>query len=552
MPSPDTPQTIPMSTTRSLVEMVVSLCLAVLMFRLYALEGYMITTGSMATTLLGSHVQVTCPECDYHFAFERNGSSEVLMQTPVGIGASAEDFEPQPVVPTATCPNCGQVGISTAGLPDNEGDQLLVFKQAYTYLQPQRWEVVVFQNPEKPDENYVKRIVGLPGEQIEIKQGDVYVNQQLMAKPMPVLRSSCVSVFDASFEPLERNEWAPRWIVASEEPSGWVADATTFEFHQPDQAGQTSEIDWLTYRHWIRRGGKHVRKVRITNPPDPAWETAGIDPLQWNDLEQTLSYRGAMPTEQRDLLLAEVTDSQTRKQIDQLFRLSHQMPIEDHNNYNLRPMKTSYVVRDLLLKFTLQMQSAQGELYLEISDGASEFQVKIDALSGELSLNTVPPQQQPVRRATLPVLDYGTAVTLELAMADGMIQCALDGEELFPGFAYEKSLDFTPTATPVRVGARSGDFAIGQLQLFRDIHYRPEEQRPVLQAKLGLDEYFVLGDNSEQSVDSRYWPEKSVKSSLLIGKPMVVHLPSRQQSLKLGGYEMQFRVPDWQKIRWIH
>jgi signal peptidase I len=65
---------------------------------------------------------------------------------------------------------------------------------------------------------------------------------------------------------------------------------------------------------------------------------------------------------------------------------------------------------------------------------------------------------------------------------------------------------------------------------------------------LGANEYFVLGDNSPISEDSRTWKDDrfvSVKS--LVGKPFVVIFPAH--GISLGGWKIQ--VPDLTRIRYI-
>ncbi len=57
------------------------------------------------------------------------------------------------------------------------GQRLLISKVVYKFHEPERGDVIVFSNPKNPDEApYIKRIVGLPGETIEIKDGVVYIN----------------------------------------------------------------------------------------------------------------------------------------------------------------------------------------------------------------------------------------------------------------------------------------------------------------------------------------------------------------------------------------
>ncbi len=63
--------------------------------------------------------------------------------------ASASGFDPHGVTGTA-CPNCGRTGLTVEGLPQNEGDQLLVNKARFALRSPHRWEVIVFRNPSEP------------------------------------------------------------------------------------------------------------------------------------------------------------------------------------------------------------------------------------------------------------------------------------------------------------------------------------------------------------------------------------------------------------------
>ncbi len=56
-----------------------------------------------------------------------------------------------------------------------DGDYLIVDEISYRFRNPQRGEVVVFKYPQNPSQRYIKRIIGLPGELLEIKDGKVMV-----------------------------------------------------------------------------------------------------------------------------------------------------------------------------------------------------------------------------------------------------------------------------------------------------------------------------------------------------------------------------------------
>lgn len=55
-------------------------------------------------------------------------------------------------------------------------DYIFLSRQAYNAGEPKRGQIVVFPPPGDPDELYIKRVVGLPGETVEIKDGNVYVD----------------------------------------------------------------------------------------------------------------------------------------------------------------------------------------------------------------------------------------------------------------------------------------------------------------------------------------------------------------------------------------
>ena len=59
-----------------------------------------------------------------------------------------------------------------------DGDQLIVQQLSYYFHEPERFDVVVF--PITSEDNYIKRIIGLPGETVQIIDGQVYINGSLL------------------------------------------------------------------------------------------------------------------------------------------------------------------------------------------------------------------------------------------------------------------------------------------------------------------------------------------------------------------------------------
>ena len=60
----------------------------------------------------------------------------------------------------------------------HDGQQLLVNKAVYYFHEPERGDVIIFRSPVGGDEGYIKRIIGLPGESVDIKNGVVYITKQ--------------------------------------------------------------------------------------------------------------------------------------------------------------------------------------------------------------------------------------------------------------------------------------------------------------------------------------------------------------------------------------
>lgn len=64
-------------------------------------------------------------------------------------------------------------------------DRVMVNKFIYRFKEPERGDIVVFAPPEalNTDQDYIKRVIGLPGDSVEMKNGKVYINDRPLKEP---------------------------------------------------------------------------------------------------------------------------------------------------------------------------------------------------------------------------------------------------------------------------------------------------------------------------------------------------------------------------------
>ncbi len=150
----------------TLLAWAITSAVALAVVRPFLFEAYVTPTNAMAPTILGRHLVGTCPSC---------GGTAYVSAT------SLADRSPRGEL--GICKGCLRASAVAA---TNErvfsGDRLICAK----FLRPRRLDLIVFRYPEDPSIAYLMRVVGLPGEQVAIKDGDVWIDGARARKPAEI------------------------------------------------------------------------------------------------------------------------------------------------------------------------------------------------------------------------------------------------------------------------------------------------------------------------------------------------------------------------------
>ena len=199
-------------------------------------------------------------------------------------------------------------------------------------------------------------------------------------------------------------------------------------------------------------------------------------------------------------------------------------PVTDDVAHNVGLSRRLNFVRDFAFSTMLKVRGS-GQLALELNDGRQTLRVTLALPEGKLSLTA---GEQPFSTTVLSSdslreLAQG-AVIVELSNFDRQLLLAIGARvELRHPLA-----DASPprgTARPFAFGAAGLQVELGELTVYRDIYYSRQAVGEAANIELavlclGDDEYYLLGDNSPISIDSRSWG--GVSGRLLLGRPLGV------------------------------
>lgn len=461
---------VPPSPARRLFEGALLFFVVILFLRTIAVEPFGVPTGSMAPALAGNHKTVECPRCRF----------------PVTVGEPSLNAQGYPV---AFCSNCNYHDLGLNLAREVAGDRLLVDKTVFQVRNPRRWEVAVFICPSDKSKPYVKRVIGLPNEQIQIKDGDIWANGELVRKTMAQFRECRIPVYSGDHYPPAG--WNRRWL-----PTGMIPRLTNANDPTPP---------WFKYR-WEEVG---VTAEDSATPRLAAYWHTDADSGQTEIIRDSFEYNGHA------------------------------------SESSLNP------VHDFGFRAEFEPTGGDGFLVCSMNDGADEVtaHILVGATNGESKLMI--PEKGLVRTANKPPLPIGKKANLEMALVDRRFSLCINGIEYFshdlPAGVKREDL-----SSPVKIGGQGINLTFRHMILERDIHYRSSGPNGTNQPlALGSDQYFMLGDNSANSDDSRSWQIPSVPRRNFLGKPFLLHQPSRPVVFSLGGKKVEMQSIDWKRIRWL-
>ncbi|MGA2259154.1 MAG: signal peptidase I, partial [Thermoguttaceae bacterium] len=495
---------------------------------------------------------------------------------------SASDNQKNDVASTVyhgTCPMCRFTDRDLEYLPSYDGDRILVAKFPYEFADPKRWDVIVFKYPGNATLNYIKRLVGKPGETIQIRAGDLWIRSpngdfEIARKPPEKLLAMLQLVYDNDLAPTISGDlhWPARWTPESDKT--WTSkDLSSFEIDE----GSAQDITWIRYRHRVPTPDEWQRRLIANQLPQDNVEPQLIsDFTAYNTSFNDQSDRNVESLIERGYGLHWVGD------------LAVQFELESKNS----PSESGIVVTELI------KGGCQFQCILDLAAGTAKLAIRRNGQGADPEADAEADRFHPA--ATTPGLGRGRHAVI-FSNVDDELRLWIDGSVVaFDGpttYHSEQLHNRSPTKkdlAPIGIAAQKTSVKVSHIKALRDVYYiavfdhgkarqppgplkdfkesdsdlknfreeellldqknhprwekyvpdlkRPETWHEYFQpsnmetctitldppdpAHPEKDQFFVLGDNSAQSADGRLWVGQWwVERELLIGKALFIYWP---------------------------
>jgi signal peptidase I len=555
------------------VEAILVAFILAFMFRSFVVEAFVIPTGSMAPTLAGAHIHFRCDDCGYQWDVNYPSRTDLSDDTVIPSRTNElfpvdpeTNTQPDKVLP-AWCPNCGYPvtdSLAEASDPDNTtrntpvryGDRILVLKYLYLFQQPRRWDVVVFKTPDAPErwdynQNYIKRLIGKPGETVMILDGDIYVASsnkppdQLTAEDFAV-QTKPRDVQDALWRVVYDNDYRPQ----NKAPARARGDVRPFEQPWRQDAG----AGWDTSAAPGSDGG---RIFAFDNQGGAG--TLHFVPDEHQPQQPLTDWLGY------DATSLEIAGPGA--------------PIGHHAGGYLAENSVS----DLRLAFTYQRLAGDGPLRIELTKLDRTFIAELAPRAVSLYERGRDGQEALLRTVALDGASaQARGARVEFMNVDYRLTLRIDGRDVITTTPAEYHPDVAallksfkdfdkPPPGEARIVTASQACRVAHLSLWRDVYYMNRAGGPILWGspddwpnrlmRLGPDEYFVCGDNSLISGDGRYWNKRidlpwedlevqagRVPGRFMLGKAFFVYWPAGYRPIPSA----PALAPNFGDMRFIH
>ncbi|MBU6413784.1 MAG: hypothetical protein KGS45_09935 [Planctomycetes bacterium] len=538
-------------------------------FRGFVVEAFMIPTGSMAPTLMGAHMRFHNPETGYNWSV---GPWNLQRDNQTPFAQQGTTKQPVRVNDPMSREEIGG-GTGLTNVRPSAGDRIFVLKYLDKVFEPSRFDVVVFKNPLRPDQNFIKRLLGLPGEDVALVEGDVFArpatagvpNEQswtgsawnIQRKPEIVQRAVWQLLFDSAYTPIpsttttiNRGSFQTPWLGSG---SGWDMSR------------------------------KSVYRYSSTDTTRLAWDHARlpiVDVYPYNQIPQFVS---------NDLYASLFGP---KPNLDNFFRRGSLYALV-------------YPVSDIKIAANIKPDTAGLKTAAVIEARGHQFRARIEGSTATIEMRKGTDGAWTSMATANATLEVGVATPVEFWHADQSLSLYVDGKRI----AYA-TYDWKPDERlqnvigidSVKAGVWQRDrltalnqasamtrsqawfeFSGSALEMYhvvlaRDIHYQaaiysPQNQEtgdvhtragqpalatnPFSTLTLGSGEFFCCGDNSPASSDGRLWDVPNpwvanefkdqpgvVDQRLMIGKAVLVYLPGI-------GRRGDIPMLDFGRMRWI-
>lgn len=403
-----------------------------------------VSGGSMAEAYPGEHFVLACRDCRFRFRVDASTARRGRI----------------------VCPNCGFVNSLDRAASLRPGQRVMLDSWPIARGAIQRGDVLAAEVAEEGSAPVIKRVVGLPGERIAIRNGELYIDDLLWRKNYAQFREMAVLVYDDLHRPTLEQKQPARWKFAADSQH-WQLTEQGLHWQRTgvvDESGHRVGLDWVEYQHW-----------NCVDGPHPRFETA---------------------------------------------------PILDNDPYNSASSHRLLPVRDLAVGLDV-IAASDALLAIRLPVGAvfCEVRLRVDDVGGEIFLGGLL-----IDKFKTSAFRSGARVQIDFTLCDQQIWLHIDREQLVRlAIPAQRAADGEAPANSIEFGAcryrhspaDSSSLRLESIRIWRDIYYRgPGADGPYWSppAPLADDEYFLLGDNPTLSRDSRHWPARSALRSNLRGK----------------------------------